>query len=58
MKYLKNLTLLSTVFVGLAHLSGCGQTGPLYLPGDKPAASLTVCSPLPFSPPAASHCSA
>jgi len=28
------------VCAGVAHLSGCGQSGPLYLPTDKPAASL------------------
>jgi len=28
------------VCAGVAHLSGCGQSGPLYLPKDKPAASL------------------
>ena len=49
LKYLKNLTLLSTLCVGLVHLSGCGQTGPLYLPGDKPSAGLAAC-PSPSLP--------
>ena len=58
LKYLKNLTLLSALGVGLAHLSGCGQTGPLYLPGDKTSASLAACPspPLSSSLAAASRC--
>jgi predicted small lipoprotein YifL len=29
--------------VCLVHLSGCGQTGPLYLPKDPPGAQLDSC---------------
>jgi len=31
---MKRLTSLFSVFAGLWLLAGCGQSGPLYLPGD------------------------
>jgi len=40
LKYWKTMVCAGAVCAGAAHLSGCGQSGPLYLPKDKPAASL------------------
>jgi predicted small lipoprotein YifL len=40
LKYWKTMVCASAVCAGAAHLSGCGQSGPLYLPKDKPAANL------------------
>jgi predicted small lipoprotein YifL len=40
LKYWKTMVYAGAVCAGVAHLSGCGQSGPLYLPKDKPAASL------------------
>jgi len=40
LKFLKTLVCSSILCAGTAHLSGCGQSGPLYLPKDKPFASL------------------
>jgi predicted small lipoprotein YifL len=42
LKYLKTMLLASAVFAGAAHLSGCCQSGPLYLPQDKSSAKLSL----------------
>ena len=42
MKFLKTVLCASVLSTGTAHLSGCGQSGPLYLPKDKPFASRSI----------------
>ncbi|NBW24047.1 MAG: hypothetical protein EBR89_01130 [Betaproteobacteria bacterium] len=52
MKFLKTVVCASVLSAGTAHLSGCGQSGPLYLPKDKPFASRSIppCLVAGFSP--------
>ncbi|WP_460047261.1 LPS translocon maturation chaperone LptM [Sessilibacter sp. MAH2] len=40
--FAKRLALATTVLVYCVVVSGCGQTGPLYLPEDKPETPKTT----------------
>jgi predicted small lipoprotein YifL len=42
LKLFKTILWSSVICAGTVHLSGCGQSGPLYLPKDKPFATVLM----------------